>query len=276
MSTKQTRECNTNNKTGIALMGASGRMGRMLIEAVLADNTAVLFGAFVRQDSSLVGADAGELIGASCHGVALSALSPCAAQVVIDFSLPKVLQETLKYCTDHKKALVLGVTGLSTSQEKQLNEAGKHIPIVYAGNYSTGVNLSLSLLKQAAQVLGMAADIEITERHHRHKLDAPSGTALMMAKAVTTGRNQSMEALVHGRQGKQKRQTGEIGMHAIRGGEIVGEHTVEFVLNHERFEISHKAQSRAVFAEGAVRAAHWVKDKVCGVYDMCDVLGLDR
>lgn len=257
-------------------MGASGRMGRMLIEAVLADNTAVLFGAFVRQDSSLVGADAGELIGTSCHGVALSALSPCAAQVVIDFSLPKVLQETLKYCTDHKKSLVLGVTGLSTSQEKQLNEAGKHIPIVYAGNYSTGVNLSLSLLKQAAQVLGMAADIEITERHHRHKLDAPSGTALMMAKAVTTGRNQSMEALVHGRQGKQKRQTGEIGMHAIRGGEIVGEHTVEFVLNHERFEISHKAQSRAVFAEGAVRAAHWVKDKACGVYDMCDVLGLDR
>lgn len=263
------------NTTNIALIGASGRMGRMLIEAVLADSKAALSGAFVRQSSSLIGADAGELVGVSRCGVALGTLSPCAAQVVIDFSLPDALQETLKYCTDHKKALVLGVTGLSQSEQEQLNEACKHIPIVYAGNYSTGVNLSLSLLKQAARVLGAPADIEIIERHHRHKLDAPSGTALMMAKAVADGRNQA-QMLVHGRQGNQKRQNGEIGMHAVRGGEIVGEHTVEFILNHERFEISHKAQSRAVFAEGAVRAAHWVKTQSNGLYDMCDVLGLDK
>lgn len=262
--------------TNIALMGASGRMGQMLIETVLSDSNAALVGAFVRQGSSLIGADAGELVGVGRCGVSLDTLRPCNAQVLIDFSLPDVLQETLAYCVQHKTALVLGVTGLSQSQEKQLQEACKHIAIVYAGNYSTGINLSLSLLKQAAQVLGMTADIEITERHHRHKLDAPSGTALMMAKAVATGRNQSMEVLVHGRQGNQKRQEGEIGMHAIRGGEIVGEHTVEFILNHERFEISHKAQSRAVFADGAVRAAHWVKDKTCGLYDMCDVLSLNR
>lgn len=169
----------------------------------------------------------------------------------------------------------MGVTGLSEAQEAKLKEASQFIPIVYAGNFSTGVNLSLNLLATTAKVLGMDADVEIIEHHHKHKIDAPSGTALMMAKSVADARNQSLKtALVHGRQGASKRTAGEIGMHAIRGGEIVGEHTVEFIMNGEIIEITHKAMSRMTFAAGAVRAAVWASSQPAGLYDMQDVLGL--
>lgn len=259
----------------IGIMGASGRMGRMLLQATLDNPQTTLKGAFVRSVSSLIGVDAGEFIGTDKNGIALSTLDVAELGALIDFSLPEALDEVLAQCVINKVALVMGVTGLSEAQEAKLKEASQFIPIVYAGNFSTGVNLSLDLLATTAKVLGMDADVEIIEHHHKHKIDAPSGTALMMAKSVADARNQSLKtALVHGRQGASKRTAGEIGMHAIRGGEIVGEHTVEFIMNGEIIEITHKAMSRMTFAAGAVRAAVWASSQPAGLYDMQDVLGL--
>ena len=259
----------------IGIMGASGRMGRMLLQATLDNPQTTLKGAFVRSVSSLIGVDAGEFIGTDKNGIALSTLDVAELGALIDFSLPEALDEVLAQCVINKVALVMGVTGLSEAQEAKLKEASQFIPIVYAGNFSTGVNLSLNLLATTAKVLGMDADVEIIEHHHKHKIDAPSGTALMMAKSVADARNQSLKtALVHGRQGASKRTAGEIGMHAIRGGEIVGEHTVEFIMNGEIIEITHKAMSRMTFAAGAVRAAVWASGQPAGLYDMQDVLGL--
>ena len=259
----------------IGIMGASGRMGRMLLQATLDNPQTTLKGAFVRSVSSLIGVDAGEFIGTDKNGIALSTLDVTELGALIDFSLPEALDAVLAQCVINKVALVMGVTGLSEAQEAKLKEASQFIPIVYAGNFSTGVNLSLNLLATTAKVLGMDADVEIIEHHHKHKIDAPSGTALMMAKSVADARNQSLKtALVHGRQGASKRTAGEIGMHAIRGGEIVGEHTVEFIMNGEIIEITHKAMSRMTFAAGAVRAAVWASSQPAGLYDMQDVLGL--
>nr|WP_157073883.1 4-hydroxy-tetrahydrodipicolinate reductase [Moraxella oblonga] len=259
----------------IAIMGASGRMGRMLVQSTLENAKTNLSGAFVRSVSSLIGVDAGEFVGMGKCGVALSTLDLSGVDVLIDFSLPDALDEVLQACINHKVPLVMGVTGLSEAQEAKLYEASKLIPIVYAGNYSTGVNLSLNLLTTTAKVLGLDADVEIVEHHHKHKLDAPSGTALMMANAVATARGQSLKtSAVYGRHGQAKRGEGQIGIHAVRGGEIVGEHTVEFIMNGEIIEITHKAQSRMTFANGAVRAGIWLAKQPVGMYDMQDVLGL--
>lgn len=259
----------------IGIMGASGRMGRMLIQATLDNPKSALKGAFVRSISSLIGADSGEFIGVGKTGVPLTTLNLDGVGALIDFSLPEALDEVLAACVAHKVPLVMGVTGLSKEQEAKLKDASEHIAIVYAGNYSTGVNLSLNLLATTARVLGLDADVEIIEHHHKHKIDAPSGTALMMAKSVADARGQHLpNVLVHGRQGASKREKGEIGMHALRGGEIIGEHTVEFIMDGEIIEITHKAQSRATFAAGAVRAALWVAEQPAGLYDMQDVLGL--
>lgn len=264
--------------TNIAIMGASGRMGRMLLEATLNNPKATLQGGFVPKFSSLIGVDAGEFIGANKANVALSAFdadSLDGVDVLIDFSLPDATGSVLDLCVAKGVPLVMGVTGLSDEQEAKLAECAKQIPIVYAGNYSTGVNLSLNLLATTAKVLGMDADVEILEHHHKHKIDAPSGTALMMAKAVANARGQTLKAsAVYGREGRSKRTDGEIGIHAVRGGEIVGEHTVEFIMNGEIIEITHKAQSRLTFANGAVRAGLWLSNKPAGLYDMQDVLGL--
>ncbi len=263
------------SQLNIGIMGASGRMGRMLIEATLNNPNTALKGAFVRSISSLIGADSGEFIGVNKTGVPLTTITLDGVQALIDFSLPEALDEVLDACLAHKVPLVMGVTGLSDVQEAKLKAASEHIAIVYAGNYSTGVNLSLNLLATTARVLGMDADVEIIEHHHKHKIDAPSGTALMMAKAVADARGQHLpNALVHGRHGAAKRQVGDIGMHAIRGGEIIGEHTVEFIMDGEIIAITHKAQSRATFATGAVRAAEWVATQPAGLYTMQDVLGL--
>lgn len=263
------------NHINIGIMGASGRMGRMLLQATLDNPKANLKGAFVRRVSSLIGVDVGEFIGTDKQGIELSTLDISGLDALIDFSLPEALDEVLSECINNKTALVMGVTGLNDSQEAKLKQASQFIPIVYAGNFSTGVNLSLNLLATTAKVLGMDADVEIIEHHHKHKIDAPSGTALMMANAVANARNQSLKtALVHGRTGASKRQAGEIGMHAIRGGEIVGEHTVEFITNGEIIQITHKAMSRMTFAAGAVRAAIWASSRAAGLYDMQDVLGL--
>lgn len=263
----------------VGIMGASGRMGRMLLQAVLDNPATTLKAGFVPSFSSLVGVDAGEFIGAPKTGVSLSvfkgAESLAELDVLIDFSLPDAVSETVSACVSAGVPLIMGVTGLSNEQEQTLNTASQTLPIVYAGNYSTGVNLSLNLLATTARVLGLDADVEVVEYHHKHKLDAPSGTALMMAKAVADARGQSLKtSAVYGRHGQAKRNDGEIGIHAVRGGEIVGEHTVSFIMNGEIIEITHKAQSRMTFANGAVRAGIWLTDKPNGLYGMTDVLGL--
>lgn len=259
----------------IGIMGASGRMGRMLLQATIDNPKTTLKGAFVRPISSLIGVDSGEFIGVGKNGLPLSTLNLDGVDVLIDFSLPEALDDVLTACQIHKIPLIMGVTGLSSAQEDKLIQASSTIPIVYAGNYSTGVNLSLNLLATAAKVLGMDADVEILEHHHKHKIDAPSGTALMMAKAVAQARGQTLKTTaVYSREGHSKRSDGEIGIHAIRGGEIIGEHTVEFIMNGEIIEITHKATSRMTFANGAVRAALWAKTANAGLYTMQDVLGL--
>lgn len=263
--------------TNIGIMGASGRMGRMLLQAALDNPNATLTAGYVPDFSGLVGVDAGEFLGVGKNGVTLSLRELSGIDVLIDFSLPNAVDDTIDECVAKKVPLVIGVTGLSDAQEQKLKDASKHIAIVYAGNYSTGVNLSLDLLATTAKVLGLDADVEIIEHHHKHKLDAPSGTALMMAEAVAKARGQSLKtAVVNGREGAAKRSAGEIGIHAVRGGEIVGEHTVEFIMDGEIIEITHKAQSRMTFANGAVRAALWVVNQPAGLYNMQDVLGLSK
>lgn len=262
---------------GIAIMGASGRMGRMLVQAVATAPNTVLAGAFVRDGSPFIGMDAGEMAGIERQNVPLSVLnlSTCQADVLIDFSLPSALPSVLDECQKNNTALVLGVTGLGCDDELMIKKASKVIPIVYAGNYSLGVNLALNLLATTAKTLGFDADVELIESHHKHKLDAPSGTALMMANAVAKARGQTDSSFVYGRQGVSKRQDGDIGIHTVRGGEIVGEHTVQFIMNGELIQITHKAASRMTFATGAVQASIWLSAQKTGLYDMQDVLGLN-
>ena len=264
----------------ISVMGAAGRMGKTLVDAV--QQRAPLCGltaAIVRPGSSLVGADAGELASVGRIGVPLSdSLQAVAADfdVLIDFTLPEVMLANLAVCRKLGKAMVIGTTGLSAEQKQLLVEAGKDIPIVFAANFSVGVNLSLKLLDLAARVLGDEADIEIIETHHRHKIDAPSGTALRMGEAIADalGRDLSKVA-VYGREGHTgARARDTIGFATVRGGDVVGDHTVLFATEGERLEITHKASSRMTFAKGAVRAALWLEGREPGLYDMRDVLDL--
>ena len=263
----------------IGVLGAGGRMGRTLIQAVY-DAGYQLAAAVERPESSLVGTDAGELAGIGSVGVKVvgdlsEVLKDC--DVVIDFTAPVATEANLKLCSAAGVAMVIGTTGMNDEQKELLNESASKSPVVYAANYSVGVNVSIKLLELAAKVFGDTVDIEIIEAHHRHKVDAPSGTALMMGEAVadTLGRNLK-EVAVYGREGHtgpRDRQT--IGFETIRGGDIVGEHTVMFIGEGERVEVTHKATNRMNFAAGAVRAAAWVVGKDAKKYDMKDVLGLN-
>lgn len=266
--------------TRIAIMGAAGRMGKMLIEAVQGDDRARLTGAVVRPDSSLIGADAGELAGQGRLGVRLSGRLEEIVDdfdVLIDFTTPALTLDNLAVCAEHGKRIVIGTTGFDDEQLKTLEGYAPSVPFVFAANMSTGVNLSLNLLATAARALGDAGfDIEIIEAHHRHKVDAPSGTALMMGRAVAEplGRDLKTDG-VYQRVGQVgPRSASEIGFATVRAGDIVGEHTVLFAAEGERIEITHKASSRLTFGRGAVRAAHWLMDQGAGQYDMQDVLGL--
>ncbi|MFT0183578.1 4-hydroxy-tetrahydrodipicolinate reductase [Pseudomonas benzopyrenica] len=264
----------------IAVMGAAGRMGKTLIEAVQqTQGTAGLTAAVDRPESSLVGADAGELAGIGRNGVMLSgdlARVLDDFDVLIDFTHPNVTLQNLALCRKAKKAMVIGTTGFTAEQKLTLLEASKEIPIVFAANFSVGVNLCLKLLDTAARVLGDEVDIEIIEAHHRHKVDAPSGTALRMGEVVAQALGRDLEEVaVYGREGQtgtRDRQT--IGFATVRAGDVVGDHTVLFASEGERVEITHKASSRMTFAKGAVRAALWLKDKQPALYDMQDVLEL--
>ena len=264
----------------VGVIGAGGRMGRMLIEAVQDNPQTTLNAAIERQGSSLVGADAGEV--AAIGRLEVQIVDDLKAvindiDVLIDFSLPDATEQNMQICAANKVAMVIGTTGFNEQQEQVLKEASKQIAIVYAGNYSTGVNLSLKLLAMAAKAFGNDADVEVIEAHHKHKIDAPSGTAYMMAEAVAEARGQNLkDVAIYGREGQTgEREAGSIGIHAIRGGEIIGDQTVMFIADGEVVEITHRARARMTFAAGAVRAATWVIKQEVGQYNMQDVLGLN-
>ncbi|TIH07420.1 4-hydroxy-tetrahydrodipicolinate reductase [Pseudomonas leptonychotis] len=264
----------------IAVMGAAGRMGKTLIEAVQLADGAQLSAAVDRADSSLVGADVGELVAQGKIGVNLVGdLSAVLDQfdVLIDFTHPSVTLKNLEVCRQAGKAMIIGTTGFSPEEKQLLADAGKQIPIVFAANFSVGVNLCLKLLDTAARVLGDDVDIEIIEAHHRHKVDAPSGTALRMGEVVANALGRDLHKVaVYGREGQTgARERETIGFATVRAGDVVGDHTVLFAADGERVEITHKASSRMTFAKGAVRAALWLHKREPGLYDMQDVLGLN-
>ena len=254
-------------------------MGKTLIQAVHAADRLQLAAATEQPDSTLVGADAGELAGVGALGVMVShSLTKVvdAFDVVIDFTSPAATAVHLDVCRQHGKAIVIGTTGLSDEQKAAIRAASADIGIVFAPNMSVGVNLCFRLLELAARVMGEDADIEIVEAHHRHKVDAPSGTALRMGEVIadTLGRDLK-EVAVYGREGKTgARDPQTIGFETIRAGDVVGEHSVWFATEGERVEIVHKASSRMTFARGATRAAAWLAQQEKGLFDMQDVLGL--
>jgi 4-hydroxy-tetrahydrodipicolinate reductase len=265
--------------TKIAITGAAGRMGRMLIEAVAASATARLTAAIETPSSSLIGVDTGELAGLGKNGVIIvDDIIEVSDQfdILIDFTAPEATLVNARLCAAHGKGIVIGTTGFSSEQLSELEALQTKLPMVKAANYSTGVNLSLKLLELAASVMGSDSDIEIVEAHHRHKVDAPSGTALVMGEVIakTLGRELS-DVAVYGREGQTgARARDAIGFATVRGGDVVGDHTVMFMAEGERLEITHKASSRMAFARGAVRAAAWLTGKDKGLYSMRDVLGL--
>ncbi|MBD2802552.1 4-hydroxy-tetrahydrodipicolinate reductase [Xenorhabdus sp. M] len=271
----------THSDIRIAIVGASGRMGRCLIQSVQQLDGVTLGAALVRSGSSLVGTDAGELAGITKNGVIISDDLHQVIEkfdVLIDFTRPEGTLAYLEICRQYHKSMIIGTTGFDEAGKKAIEDASCEIPIVFAANFSVGVNLVLKLLEKAATVMGEYTDIEIIEAHHRHKVDAPSGTALAMGESIahTLGRDLKTCA-VYSREGHTgERDPKSIGFATIRAGDIVGEHTAIFADIGERVEISHKASSRMTFANGAVKASTWLKGKNNGLYDMKDVLNLDN
>ena len=263
----------------IAVIGAAGRMGKTLIEAVGQADGAQLSAAIERPESTLVGADAGELAGLGRLNVTIAGDLRAVLDdfdVLIDFTHPSSTLVNLEFCRAAGKAMVIGTTGFSDEQKQLLVDAARDIPIVFAPNFSVGVNLCLKLLDMAARVMGDEADIEIIEAHHRHKVDAPSGTALRMGEVVADALGRDLaKVAVYGREGQTgARERETIGFATVRAGDVVGDHTVLFATEGERVEITHKASSRMTFAKGAVRSALWLSDRAPGLYDMQDVLSL--
>ncbi|HEV8312366.1 MAG TPA: 4-hydroxy-tetrahydrodipicolinate reductase [Burkholderiaceae bacterium] len=262
----------------VAVAGASGRMGRMLIEAVLASGDCTLAGALDTAGNPNLGHDAGAFAGRHT-GVAITAdlrqgLSN--AQVLIDFTRPEGTLAHLAVCRELGVKVVIGTTGFSDAQKAEIAEQAKHIAIMMAPNMSVGVNVVFKLLEQAARAFATGYDIEIIEAHHRHKVDAPSGTALMMGEVVAKALGRDLkDCAVYAREGVTgERDPSSIGFAAIRGGDIVGDHTVLFAGTGERIEISHKSGSRVAYAQGSLRAARFLADKPSGLFGMDDVLGL--
>jgi len=263
----------------LAVTGAAGRMGKMLIETIAQQDNAILVAAIERPDSSLIGADAGELAGLGKNGVIIVGDLMTVVDdfdVLIDFTAPAPTLANAEICSNAGKAMVVGTTGFSPDQKAQLMDYQNSMALCLAANYSTGVNVCLNLLQQAAAILGDDYDIEIVEAHHRHKVDAPSGTALAMGEVIAETKGRDLEKVaVYGREGHTgARDKQTIGFATVRGGDVVGDHTVMFMADGERLEITHKASSRMAFARGAVRAAEWMAGQQAGHYDMRDVLGL--
>lgn len=265
--------------TRIAVTGAIGRMGKMLIEAVAQSSEAELSAAIVLPDSSVIGADAGEIAGIGKNGVKLVGQLEEVINdfdVLIDFTAPDATLANTKLCAEHGKGIVVGTTGFTPEEEAELLGYQGKAPMCKAANFSTGVNVCLNLLAKAAEALGDDYDVEVYEAHHRHKVDAPSGTALAMGQSVADALDRNLrEVAVYGREGQTGARDKEtIGFATVRGGDVVGDHTVMFMAEGERVEITHKASSRMAFANGAVRAAAWLSQKDSGLFDMRDVLNL--
>lgn len=263
----------------IAVAGASGRMGLCLMKVVSSAKNAELAAVTDHPSCLTIGKDAGELIGMGTLGVqVVSDLSFVINDfdTLIDFTRPEASMTFIEQCRLAGKKLVIGTTGFNDEQKANIQKASEEIAIVLAPNFSVGVNLTLKLLALTAQVMGDYTDIEIIEAHHRHKVDAPSGTALRMGEVIADSLGRDLkDCAIYGREGYTgERERKTIGFSTIRAGDIVGEHTVMFADEGERVEITHKASSRMTFANGAFRAALWLADKERGLYDMQDVLGL--
>lgn len=266
------------DKIRFAIAGSGGRMGRTLIEAVLAAPDAELAAALEMPGSPLLGKDAGELVGAPCGVKVTDDVDAALARTdcLIDFTRPEGTLGHLALCRKHRVHAVVGTTGFTPAQKLVLQEAAGDIPIVFAPNMAVGVNAVFKLLDIAARILNEGYDIEVIEAHHRHKVDAPSGTALRMGEVVAAASGRSLdECAVYGREGHTgERPATQIGFATVRGGDIVGDHTVLFAGTGERVEITHKAASRMPYALGSLRAARFMRGKTNGLFDMQDVLGL--
>ena len=263
----------------IGVVGATGRMGRMVIKQVHETAGCELVGAVNRRSAAELGQDAGLLAGIGAIGVKLGTDAPAlfkAAQVVIDFTVPAATLAHLKLAAEHGCNMVIGTTGLGAEHDAAIAQAAKKVAIMQAPNMSAGVVLLTVLAEQVARTLGPEYDIEVLEMHHRHKIDAPSGTALALGAAAATGRGIDLKASsVRSRDGHTgARPRGAIGFATLRGGDVVGDHSVILATDGERIELTHKAQSRVIYAAGAVRAARWTEGKQPGRYTMRDVLGI--
>lgn len=255
--------------TKVAIIGAAGRMGRELCRAVLEDPECELAGGTVEPGASELGVDLGVLCGSGEAGVVATEEPPAGADVHIEFTSPNATVAHLGY----EKPVVIGTTGLSAEQLSRVEEAGAKSAVVLASNMSVGVNVLREVVSEVSRKLGAAYDIEVVETHHRHKRDAPSGTALFLGWAAAEGRGLDFdEVAVHGREGVAPRSEGEIGVHALRGGAVVGEHRIIFYSDGEEVEVVHRALSRKTFADGAIRAAKFAASAKPGSYSMSDVL----
>lgn len=265
----------------VGVLGANGRMGRVLIDACYQHAHVALGFASVRSGSSFIGLDAGELAGINKQYIQVSEISASLANladVLVDFTLPEALETNLQYAITHNKPMIIGTTGLNSEQLALIDLAATKIPIVFAANYSVGVNLMLSLVKTTARVMGERADIEIIEAHHRFKKDAPSGTAMAIGQSIADELGRDLaKCAVYGREGDTgERNSQTIGFATVRAGDIVGEHTAMFATLGERIELTHKASSRLTFANGALTAALWLNGKENGLYSMQQVLNLSE
>ena len=263
-------------KPNLIIHGAAGRMGRRLLALAVETGEFDLIAAVDRAEHPDIGADAGMAAGIGEINVLLDSVFPATADIVIDFSLPEATERVVDYCRDNNVALVTGTTGLDEGVIEKMAVTAERIAIVQASNMSVGMNVLFSLVGKVANMVGEDYDIEIVEAHHRFKKDSPSGTALTLAENIAkeTGRPWP-GCLVHGREGKVvPRQAGTIGMHAIRGGDITGEHSVIFSTLGETLKLSHSAHNRDNFVRGALRAAKWLVGRPAGLYSMADVLGL--
>jgi 4-hydroxy-tetrahydrodipicolinate reductase len=260
----------------IVISGAAGRMGRALVRLVAEAEDLELVGALEAPEHEFAGADAGELAGAGRLGVILADCLPESADCVVDFSLPEGSVERIEACAARGTAVVVGTTGFTNAHRERIDAAARKAPVLLSPNMSVGVNLLFRAAAELAKTLGPDYDIEILEAHHRFKKDAPSGTALKIAEEIAgaTGRDLAKAARYGRGRGPAPREEGEIGIHAIRGGDVVGEHVVHYTALGERVELKHVAHSRDTFARGALRAARWLVGREPGLYSMADVLGL--
>ena len=265
----------------VAIHGAAGRMGQSIASVLHDDPQATLVAAMDRDGSELIGRDMGQLTAGAPSGVCVTSdveefLSN--VEVVIDFSVASASAKLLPLCAGQHIPMVVGTTGFDAETRAGLERAAERVPIVFAPNYSQGVNALYFLAARATELLGPTFDAEIVEIHHRHKVDAPSGTAVRLGEVVAVAKQLDPErAVSHGRSGHVgARPLEEVGVMALRGGDVVGEHTLYLVGEGERIELTHRATDRSIFARGAVRAAHWVVGRPAGLYDMADVMGIPR